>query len=193
MLEYQLTPSEQQLCEQAAAARNARSTSLGLPNKIESLGRSIEHERQSLGAEIAAARAFGLQWSEKQTISEDRLGDIVPGLQVRHTAYNTGALILRAQDNPEHDFVLVTGKYPTFTVRGWITGSEGLLLSSEGKQQHIGPEYRTVDQSSLRPISQHELCRPMLEQGQSEPAVTSLIQMSSLFAPAPLVRRLLAA
>jgi len=185
MFEYTLTLVEQELCEQAAADRHARSVDLRLPNKIESLGRSLEHERQSIAAEIAAARAFGLPWTEKQTVQDDRLGDIVPGLQVRHTAHKRGSLILRAQDNLDHDFVLVIGTYPEFVVKGWINGHDGLKLSREGKQQHIGPSFRTVAQQHLRPVSEHELCQPVLKR---RPAAAV-----SLFAPAPLLIRRLAA
>lgn len=180
---YTLTRSEQATAAAAAAERNARADRLHIPNKIESLGRSLEHELQSIAAEIAAAVALGIQWTDK-SIEDDRLGDLLPGLQVRHTTYDTGRLILRESDNLRHDFVLVTGTYPTFTVRGWINAAAGLSIGEVGEQFRQGPRYVTVTQRDLLPITTHKLHQTLHLQ-----PVASL----SLFQPAPLMLQRLAA
>jgi hypothetical protein len=105
-------------------------------------------EIESIGAEIEAARAIGRDWVDRD--SPDHDGDIGPGLQVRHTRYDGGHLILHPEDEDGHVFFLVTGSFPNLTVRGWIRASEGKRGEWWGELQRGRPAFN---------IPQHRLHR----------------------------------
>ena len=52
------------------------------------------------------------------------IADVGRNVEVRCTDLADGCLIVRANDAPERWYVLVTGKPPTFTVRGYIRGAD---------------------------------------------------------------------
>lgn len=100
--------------------------------------------------EGAAALALGLPYEpcvgELDTVD----GDIGPGLQVRGTKYAKGSLLVHDSDHDEHRFILVTGIYGVYDVRGWI-------YAKEGKQKKYWKVYKErgaywVPQSALRPL-----------------------------------------
>lgn len=95
------------------------------------------------GAEIATSRFTGLRWtmSTGEDLSEP---DLAPNIEVRHTRYPAGGLIVRTKDRPDRVFILVVGSLPTYRLVGWMRGTEA--------QQ---PRYRWTDawkvpQSGLR-------------------------------------------
>ena len=118
-----LTAEEQALATTAATARFARRRSNGSQHRW---NRTDTHttakETEAIGAEIAAARATGRRWQDTDT--PDHNGDIGEGIQVRHTQYQTGRLLIHPDDCDDHQFILVTGAYPDYTVAGWTTGRQ---------------------------------------------------------------------
>jgi len=88
-----------------------------------------EDEPFNQGAEFAAARALGLPLTIRY--KPDKRGDIAPGVQVRATpvSKNPHLIIHReleddgTSDDPRHQFFLVTGEFPSYTIRGWQTGA----------------------------------------------------------------------
>lgn len=88
------------------------------------------HERwqidvEGLLAEAAAAKALGLPYTPVVGDLDTSLGDIGPGLQVRSTRYASGNLLVHDSDDDEHRFILVTGIYGVYDIRGWIYAREG--------------------------------------------------------------------
>lgn len=77
---------------------------------------------EAAAAELAVAKALGVFWAACDTPEEDRGGDVGPGVQVRHTQYPNGSLIVHDRDADDHRFVLVTGAMPTFRIAGWLHG-----------------------------------------------------------------------
>ena len=75
-------------------------------------------------AELAVAKAFGLYWERFADTPSELEGD-VGRLQVRSTWRDNGRLILHREDKDDAAFVLVTGRAPTYTIRGWIAGAKG--------------------------------------------------------------------
>ena len=71
--------------------------------------------------EFVAAKGLGLFWAGPGTLRGHDVGVI----QVRSTDREDGCLILHRDDPDGVPFVLVTGRYPRFQVRGWTLGSEG--------------------------------------------------------------------
>lgn len=81
-------------------------------------------EVESCGSEYVVAKYYGLVWhcwAEKPHLLPGDVGRI----QVRHTQYGGGHLIVyEERDRVDAPYVLVTGKFPTFTIRGWAFGQE---------------------------------------------------------------------
>lgn len=80
-------------------------------------------------AEAAAAKSLGLIDGFEPTVGhlDTDEGDIGPGLQVRSTKYDKGNLLIHQSDPDHHAYILVTGRYGVYDVRGWIRASEGKL------------------------------------------------------------------
>lgn len=110
---------------------------------------SIDKEVEAIGAEMACARALGLTWVDHN--KPDPEGDLGPGIQVRHTRYRTGKLLLHKSDSDDHVFYLVTGNYPNFTIAGWITGERGKRMAINQELQP-GRPCMCVDQRFLEPL-----------------------------------------
>lgn len=103
-------------------------------------------------AEAAAAKALGRVYEPVVGELDTQLGDIGPGLQVRSTRYPTGNLLIHKSDKDTDIFILVTGKYGIYDVRGWIYASEGKL--DELWKVHGKRGAFWVPQSRLNPLSE---------------------------------------
>ena len=69
--------------------------------------------------EYAVCRAFGL---EDPASGCDPDGDLLEGLQIRHTPRARGRLIVQANDPDDHVYLLTRGQPPTIEIVGWIRG-----------------------------------------------------------------------
>ena len=100
--------------------------------------------------EAAAAKALGLPYSPTVGELDTSVGDIGPTLQVRGTKYPKGSLLMHDKDVDDHSYILVTGRYGVYDVRGWIYGREG-------KHKPFWKDYKGrgaywVPQEKLRPM-----------------------------------------
>ena len=116
------------------------------------------HERWQIDVEgvlteYAAAKALGVSYHPVTDRSDTELGDIAPGLQVRGTKYPNGNLIMHKTDVDEHVFILVTGVYGRYDVRGWIQAKEGKKQKYwRGNPANTRPPCFWVPQDALKPI-----------------------------------------
>ncbi len=97
--------------------------------------------------EHAAANALNLPYEPVVGRLDTEEGDIGPGLQVRGTKYNTGSLLVHDSDADLDAFILVTGIYGVYDIRGWI-------LAKSAKQQRF---WKTYKGRGAYWIPQHEL------------------------------------
>jgi hypothetical protein len=102
-----------------AAVKHQRNHNNGAPT-IDMWGMDIE----GAGAELVVAKWLGRYWNALASDPTTLEGD-VGRYQVRHTKRTDGCLILHEKDNNDAVFILVVGQYPTYEVRGWISGREG--------------------------------------------------------------------
>lgn len=111
---------------------------------------------EGMHAEYVAAKALGLL-PFNPTVSEQdsKFGDIGPGLQVRSTRYTSGSLLIHDSDDDDHVFILVTGEYGVFNVRGWIYAREGKVKKLWKVHKDRGAYWVTQDR--LRPLDTLEL------------------------------------
>lgn len=81
---------------------------------------SIRRTAEALGAEIAAARYFGIEDFKLEIDKYKERADLRNRIEVKHTKWLDGHLILRERDRVEDLAVLVVGESPTYYVKGWI-------------------------------------------------------------------------
>lgn len=114
---------------------------------------------EGAGAELAVAKALGRYWTGAAVTMPDWLAGAeaeadVGGLQVRHTQRDDGCLIVNLDDEPAATFVLVTGRMPTYVLRGWL---EGALAPARGTLRGRAPGAYFVPQSELEALESLEL------------------------------------
>lgn len=106
---------------------------------------------EGLLTEAAAAKALGLPYSPTVGELDTHKGDIGPGLQVRGTKYSSGNLLVHDRDPDDDYFILVTGVYGVYDIRGWIQ-------AKHAKQPELWKVYKGrgafwVPQGMLQPMS----------------------------------------
>jgi len=147
MSEVSLSKREIVMGAECGIMRNL--TSLHRPD---SYGFSDEHgwnaHIEGACGEIAVAKLLGRYWSP--SVNTFSAPDIGLNIQVRTRSRHDYELIVREKDEPEHAYVLVTGKAPAFIVRGYCLGSDA--RQKEWLQEHGGrPPAWFVPQASLWP------------------------------------------
>lgn len=103
---------------------------------------------EGAAAELAVARALGAYWDAGNKTFK---GADVGNVQVRSTTVDNGKLIVRPNDDPAAVFILVTGRVPDLTLRGWMSGKE-----AKQKKYKVGPlqNFWWVPQQDLHPLSE---------------------------------------
>lgn len=81
---------------------------------------SIRRTAEALGAEIAAAKYFGIPNYKLQINKFKAQADIGNRIEIKHTRWLDGHLILQARDRVDDLAVLVVGESPIYHVKGWI-------------------------------------------------------------------------
>ena len=143
MIEVSLTLPQQIMVEAAARRRFDRHE--GDPTRVP--WHTLDAEIASLGAEVAVGIAIGEPWEER--LEADPEGDLLPGTQVKHTEYATGHLPLQPDKTvDDHIYYLATGRYPHYTIVGWISGRRGLVI---GKRVEWKPGWPCIA------VEQHQL------------------------------------
>jgi hypothetical protein len=86
-------------------------------------------------AEMAVAKATNRYWCG--SVDTYHKGDDVQyGIQVRHAVPDASSLIVRVEDSDAAVWVLVTGRAPSFQLRGWFFGHEAKKQESWKKAPH---------------------------------------------------------
>jgi hypothetical protein len=75
---------------------------------------------ESVGAEIAVAQYFGIKGFKPTLNTFKNEADVMARLEVKHTKYESGHLIINATDRPDDVAMLVTGRSPVYQLVGWI-------------------------------------------------------------------------
>jgi len=107
------------------------------------------HIEGALG-EIAAAKALNVYWDGSVNTFK---ADDLTGIQVRTRSKPDYELIIRPEDSEESVWVLVTGKYGTYTVRGWIRGKDAKRQEWLANHGNRPPAY-FVPTDALKPIEE---------------------------------------
>lgn len=149
------------LAQRYAAGRDHRGRPARMKWALEHGRDPVEHMAEGLGAELAVAVWTGLPWNR----GIRRLADVGHNVEVRQTRYYDGQLVLKSFDHLERIYVLAIGRFPSYTLAGWIVGAAGLeigraFVAGEKVAFRKGGEARAstnggwiLEQSQLRPMS----------------------------------------
>lgn len=147
-----LSPADQQLAIDAGRRRYARRRAAGSKHRYnrpqQSMEQDIQQDIDGCGSEIETARFLDVPWVE--TTEPDPDGDIAPGVQVRHTVYANGCLLLHPTDVDSHAFYLVTGNFPDYQIKGWTIALDG-KREEHWKELRPGRPCYAVPQRCLLP------------------------------------------
>lgn len=149
MSEITLTPEELHMCATIASCRHieslvsGRRDRHGAANSDNGLGKHFD----GACGELAFCKARDLHWGG--TVNSFKGADVGRNVQVRTRSEHGYDLIVRSDDSDLDWFVLVTGKPPTFVVRGYIRGRDAKRAEWIHNHGGHGPAY-FVPQSALR-------------------------------------------
>ena len=107
------------------------------------------HIEGALG-ELAVARYCGKYWDG--SVDTFRSSPDLANVEVRTRSRHDYDLIIRNDDDPDKFYVLVTGRAPTYRIRGWIKGANARRddwLQTHGNR----PAAWFVPNSALTPIA----------------------------------------
>jgi hypothetical protein len=107
----------------------------------------ISQHAESAGAEIAVAEWFGITGFNPSINTFKSEADVGTRIEVKHTRYTNGALILQAnQSNRPNDVcILVIGKSPVYRLAGWLPASMALVP----KYKHPRQDTYWIPQNNL--------------------------------------------
>ncbi|CAB4180216.1 hypothetical protein UFOVP1662_11 [uncultured Caudovirales phage] len=105
-----------------ARAANMANPMEGAIQKL-NLAKSIARDAEAIGAEMVVARYLGIKDFEPTLNTFKNSPDVEAGqyrVEVKHTSWRDGHLIVKPSDRDIDIAVLVVGESPTYTIIGWI-------------------------------------------------------------------------
>lgn len=132
MIEIELTDDEMQVAVWVGAMRRVGAIRKGLQYRNgppQYPGQEWAIDIVGAAGELACAKYLGLYWHGLSPLA--RGCDVAGNVDVRSSLRDDAPLIVRDRDADDRPFVLVTGRPPLLTLRGW-------LVARDGKR----PEYR---------------------------------------------------
>ena len=84
------------------------------------LAKSIARDAEAIGAEMVVARYLGIADFEPTLNTFKNSADVGSRIEVKHTSWKDGHLIVKPSDRDSDLAVLVVGESPNYTIIGWI-------------------------------------------------------------------------
>jgi hypothetical protein len=106
----------------------------------------VDQQTNALGAELAVAKYFGKPIELSNEHYKDE-ADVWDKLEVKHTSWKDGHLILHDYDRATDIAILVTGTMPKYYLCGWIP----INLARRPQQRRSDGSY-WINQSDLHPM-----------------------------------------
>lgn len=113
---------------------------------------AIARDAEAIGAEIAVARYFGVDNFTPSVDTFKASADVLGHIEVKHTRWDDGHLIIKPSDRDGDVAILVTGQSPNYVIRGWIAVH---VAKSERYRQQKSESW-WVGQVNLNPIKHLE-------------------------------------
>lgn len=111
------------------------------------LHEAIMRHSEAAGSELAAAKYFQIPHFKLTINTFKTIADVGSQIEVKHTTWKDGHLIIRERDRAEDIAVLVTGKSPVYYVVGWIP----VAIAKTDRFKHKDGSW-WVSQINLRPM-----------------------------------------
>lgn len=109
----------------------------------------VDLQANALGAELAVAQYFGRPIDLNNENYKDK-ADVWDKLEVKHTFWKDGHLILTDDDRKTDIAILVTGTMPRYYLCGWIP----INIARRPQQQRSDGSY-WINQSDLHPMADY--------------------------------------
>jgi hypothetical protein len=87
-------------------------------------GEPWQRDIEGASAEVAFAKAMNLYWAPSQGGQGNSPAGDVAGWEVRWTARAGGRLLVHRSDRDDAPYVLVTGTWPKYRIRGYMLGRD---------------------------------------------------------------------
>jgi hypothetical protein len=149
MIKINLTKDDELQCA-SVAFRRTFETPEKVDQSFEKLNTfdDIARNSEAIGAEMAVAKLFGYKDWQPSVNTFKREADIGSKIEIKHTKWESGHLIIKPSDRNEDIAVLVTGKSPAFLVIGWIP----VAMAKKPRYKHDKSDSWWVSQINLQPI-----------------------------------------
>ena len=109
----------------------------------------VAEEAEGVAAEWAVAKYYGLPFDPMKANDHYKAkADVGNAIEVRWSKWNDGHLIIYEYDRKTDIAVLVIGKSPTYTIRGWIP----VAVAQKDRYRHAQQPTWWVAQHHLQPI-----------------------------------------
>lgn len=154
-MKIKLSDAELELAKYMATARTAQSRKDGVSNQRISEESDFDVEYIGMCGELAVARSLNV-YPDLSIASRsggyDLLSPKGKRMEVKTTKHHSGRLVARPKAKVEDSdfYVLVTGRPPNMTIRGYIPTKEFLTESNLGKLSPKYPEAFLCSQGELR-------------------------------------------
>lgn len=109
----------------------------------------VAEEAEGVAAEWAVAKYYRKPFDPTESNEKYKnQADVGNGLEVRWTKWNDGHLIIYEYDRKSDIAILVTGKSPTYVIKGWIP----VAVAQKDRYRHHSQPTWWVAQHHLQPI-----------------------------------------
>jgi hypothetical protein len=112
------------------------------------LAKSIARDAEAIGAEMVVARYLGVKDFEPTINTFKNQADVGSSIEVKHTSWKDGHLIVKPSDRDSDIAVLVVGESPNYLIIGWIP----VVVAKSPRYKSDQSNSYWVSQINLQPI-----------------------------------------
>jgi len=113
------------------------------------LAKSIARDAEAIGAEMVVARYLGIKDFEPGVNTFKREADVGHRIEVKHTSWRDGHLIIKPSDRDHDIAILVVGESPNYSIIGWLPVDVAKTARFKSDQSNSW----WVSQINLRPMA----------------------------------------
>ena len=149
MISVTLSPAEEMHAARVALTRTQECRQMGVKENIKDITyfQNIYNQAESIGAEIAAAKALGVANFDASMSKWKQSADVGRNIEVRWSQWESAHAICKPSDREDDLILLVTGRSPEYKVIGYIP----VAVARKPRFLHKTGSW-WVSQINLRPV-----------------------------------------
>ena len=149
MISVTLSPAEEMHAARVALTRTQECRQMGVKENIKDITyfQNIYNQSEAIGAEIAAAKALGVDQFDASMSKWKQTADIGRNIEVRWSQWESAHAICKPSDREDDLILLVTGRCPEYKVIGYIP----VAVARKPRFLHKTGSW-WVSQINLRPV-----------------------------------------